>query len=86
MSSKRDHAAISYSDTEDAPPAQPSNKRPRNQPQNRKGKGKAQEAKTDFTYGQRFAFPGLDDSIDPDDDDMEFEDQGDALAYLQSVR
>jgi hypothetical protein len=50
-------------------------------------KSKLPEPKTDATYGQRSAFPGLDHpGHASDDDDLEFEDETDALAYLQSVR
>ncbi|KAK1837099.1 hypothetical protein QBC39DRAFT_336132 [Podospora conica] len=50
-------------------------------------KSKLPEPKTDATYGQRSAFPGLDHpGHASDDDDLDFEDETDALAYLQSVR
>ena len=50
-------------------------------------KSKLPEPKTDATYGQRSAFPGLDHpGHASDDDDLEFEVETDALAYLQSVR
>jgi hypothetical protein len=56
-----------------------SNKRRREQP--------VELPKPDPTYGQRAAFPGLDgDDPVPQDDDLEFEEQTDALAYLRAVR
>ncbi|KAK3934422.1 hypothetical protein QBC46DRAFT_399861 [Diplogelasinospora grovesii] len=83
MGSKRGHAALSYSDTEESPP-QPANKRPRAQPSSLKPK--AQEAKTDATYGQRSFFPGLEEPVVHSDEEVDYEDEGDALAYLKSVR
>ncbi|KAM7209746.1 hypothetical protein V8F20_000149 [Naviculisporaceae sp. PSN 640] len=44
-------------------------------------------APVDSTYGQRAAFPGLDEPVDSlSDNDLEYEDMGDALSYLKSVR
>ncbi|KAK0671227.1 hypothetical protein QBC41DRAFT_316205 [Cercophora samala] len=85
MASKRDHSALLASDYDDAPPSSVSNKRRREQPA---AKSKQSEAKTDPTYGQRTAFPGLDDDGNGQfsDEDLEFEECGDALAYLKSVR
>ncbi|KAI0153575.1 hypothetical protein BJ166DRAFT_360516 [Pestalotiopsis sp. NC0098] len=40
----------------------------------------------DETYGQRFAFGNLDAATIPVDEDLEWEDETDALAYLKSVR
>ncbi|KAK8104142.1 uncharacterized protein PG998_011175 [Apiospora kogelbergensis] len=40
----------------------------------------------DQTYGQRAAFGDLRDPTVPNDDDLEWEDETDALAYLMSVR
>ncbi|ETS84848.1 hypothetical protein PFICI_02873 [Pestalotiopsis fici W106-1] len=40
----------------------------------------------DETYGQRFAFGNLDAATIPKDEDLEWEDETDALAYLKSVR
>ncbi len=40
----------------------------------------------DDTYGQRCVFGGLDKATAPQDDDLEVEDEQDALAYLRSVR
>ncbi|KAK4659945.1 hypothetical protein QC762_114770 [Podospora pseudocomata] len=84
MASKRDHSALSASDYDDAPPSS-SNKRRRGQPA---AKTKQVEVKTDPTYGQRTAFPGLDDDGNGQfsDEDLETEECGDALAYLKSVR
>lgn len=40
----------------------------------------------DETYGQRWAFGNLNAATVPKDEDLEWEDEGDALAYLKSVR
>ncbi|KAH6657030.1 hypothetical protein BKA67DRAFT_554026 [Truncatella angustata] len=40
----------------------------------------------DETYGQRFAFGNLDAATIPNDRDLEWEDESDALAYLKFVR
>ncbi|PMD14447.1 hypothetical protein NA56DRAFT_694090 [Hyaloscypha hepaticicola] len=46
------------------------------------------EGRIDPTYGQRSAIPGLDDDtiIDGDDQDLNYDEEMDALAYLRSVR
>lgn len=44
------------------------------------------EPQTNITYGQRCCFPGLDNDYANSDEDLEFEDETDALAYLQTVR
>lgn len=82
MGPKRDHDALSYSDNEE-PALQPSAKRRK---ERSNAKTKSTEPQTDATYGQRAAFPGLDEPAALSDEDLEFEDQGDALAYLRSVR
>ncbi|KAK4200584.1 hypothetical protein QBC40DRAFT_279624 [Triangularia verruculosa] len=84
MASKRDHSALLATDYDDTPSSS-SNKRRREQPPS---KSKQLEAKTDPTYGQRTAFPGLDDDGNGQfsDEDLEFEECDDALAYLKSVR
>ncbi|KAK8061411.1 hypothetical protein PG994_007777 [Apiospora phragmitis] len=43
-------------------------------------------SQVDQTYGQRTAFGDLRDPTIPNDDDLEWEDETDALAYLLSVR
>ncbi|KAK5663161.1 hypothetical protein OQA88_6578 [Cercophora sp. LCS_1] len=63
--------------------SEPSNKRRRDQVPS---KPKVPEAKTDAVYGQRSVFPTLDQPTYPSDEDLEFEDEADALAYLKSVR
>jgi hypothetical protein len=80
MASKRDY----ISDNDD--PSQPSSKRQRRQ-QSQKS-SKHAENKRDPTYGQRAAFPGLNDGEPAQltDDDLEFEEDADAIAYLRSVR
>lgn len=42
----------------------------------------------DPTYGQRSAIPGLDDDtiMEGDDDDLNYDEEMDALKYLRSVR
>ncbi|KAK4166626.1 hypothetical protein QBC43DRAFT_313034 [Cladorrhinum sp. PSN259] len=92
MGSKRDYSALAAEDYDDGDnnepvvPEQSSNKRRREQQQS-KSKSKQTEGKTDPTYGQKTAFPGLDDGdMQLSDDDLEFEECGDALAYLKSVR
>lgn len=82
MGSKRDHTALDSSNEENAPPDHFSKRRREQAPV----KPKQTEARLDATYGQRAAFPGLDGPIDLSDDDLEYEDAGDALSYLQSVR
>jgi len=44
------------------------------------------EARVDPTYGQRSALPGLDDEISGEDDDLNYGNEMDALAYLRAVR
>ncbi|KAK3495505.1 hypothetical protein B0T13DRAFT_295692 [Neurospora crassa] len=82
MGPKRHHDALTYSDN-DEPAPQPVAKRRK---EHSSAKSKSTEPKTDSTYGQRAAFPGLDEPATLSDEDLEFEDQGDALAYLRSVR
>ena len=84
MGQKRDHNAIAASDNDESY-SYSSNKR-RREPQNKKDKNP--EGKPDPTYGQRAAFPGLDDDEPPQiiDDDLEYEEDFGALAYLRAVR
>jgi hypothetical protein len=84
MGSKRDHNALSYSDNDDAAPPS-SNKRQRKRTPNQSKQNPEQQT-MDLTYGQRCVFPGLGGATVPSDDDLEYEDEGDALAYLESVR
>lgn len=45
------------------------------------------EAKVDPTYGQRSAIPGLDDeTLQYADEDFDYDEDMDALAYLRAVR
>lgn len=46
------------------------------------------EARIDPTYGQRSAIPGLDDDtiMDGGNEDLNYDEEMDALAYLRSVR
>jgi hypothetical protein len=46
------------------------------------------EARVDPTYGQRSAIPGLDDDtmMEGDDEDLNYDEEMDALSYLRSVR
>lgn len=82
MGSKRDHTVLN-SPSDENTPFEHSNKRRREQAP---AKPKQSEARLDATYGQRAAFPGLDGPIHLSDDDLEYEDAGDALSYLKSVR
>ncbi len=53
----------------------------------RKGKGNQRETThTDQTYGQKSMFPVLDNPTAPREEDIECEDENDALEYLRSVR
>jgi hypothetical protein len=83
MGSKRDHNAIAAEDNEQSSYS-PSKRRREQQ----SSKPRQAEGKPDPTYGQRTAFPGLDDedATQITDDDLEFEETGDALAYLRAVR
>ncbi|KAK7739020.1 hypothetical protein SLS53_005918 [Cytospora paraplurivora] len=84
MTTKRDIDAVAGTDSEE-PFLQPSTKRARNSGNQKKSK-QSSEPQTDLTYGQRHCFPGLDHSVFNSDEDLEFEDESDALAYLKSVR
>jgi hypothetical protein len=85
MGSKRDYDALAGDDTDESPSS--SSKRRRDQQHARQtSKPKPGEGKPDPTYGQRAAFPGLDGPAHLSDDDLEFEEDGDALAYLRAVR
>tara|TARA_R110002060_G_scaffold32201_1_gene42772 strand:+ start:156 stop:431 length:276 start_codon:yes stop_codon:yes gene_type:complete len=45
------------------------------------------EAKVDPTYGQRSAIPGLDnEALEYGDEDLDYDEDMDALAYLRAVR
>lgn len=81
MGKKRNHNAVGADDNESM---HSSSKRRRDQQDSR---SKQADGKPDPTYGQRAAFPGL-DGDDPgfSDDDLEYEEHGDALAYLRAVR
>jgi len=81
MALKRDLESLVYSDTEEPLVAAP-NKRQRKQASN---KGKRQPA-VDPTYGQKWAFPVTEGLGAPSDDDLELEDQSEALEYLRSVQ
>lgn len=85
MVSKRGRDTLSYSDHDEAPPP-PSNKRQRGRAPNKNNKQNPEQQTTDLTYGQKCVFPGLGGTTAPSDDDLECEDEGDALAYLESVR
>lgn len=84
MATKRDIEAVAGTESDKSFP-QPSTKRARNAGNQRKSK-QSQEPQTDLTYGQRSCFPSLDHIVANSDEDLEFEDESDALAYLQSVR
>ena len=80
MAGKRSLDALDISDDNESI-APPTSKRQRN-----RASTKSQQPVTDLTYGQKCVFPGLDGIAAGDDDDLEYEDQGSAMAYLQSVR
>ncbi|KAG8168233.1 hypothetical protein KVR01_003922 [Diaporthe batatas] len=84
MATKRDIDSVDNTDGEDCQPQQPT-KRTRNSSGQKKSK-QSHEPQTDLTYGQRCCFPGLDHDCANSDEDLEFEDETDALAYLQNVR
>ncbi|KAK4102943.1 hypothetical protein N658DRAFT_522916 [Parathielavia hyrcaniae] len=83
MGSKRSHNAVAADDEERS--SYSSSKRRREQ---QSSKSKQSEGKPDPTYGQRSAFPGLDgdEQSQTTDDELEFEETSDALAYLRAVR
>lgn len=87
MAAKRGLASVTDAER-DFSPSEPSTKRARNATgQQKKATNKQQqEPATDVTYGQRCCFPGLDSTVAYSDEDLDFEDETDALAYLQSVR
>ena len=90
---KRSHSALLVDGNNDSTPSL-SNKRHRGNNHRRRQQNPKDndaehpEAKRDPTYGQQFVFPGLDDEFTHPSvgDDWEFEDTGDALAYLRAVR
>lgn len=69
----------------ETPPAAPSAKRPRRE--GASSKRNHQNAYMDPTWGQKYFFLGQDaTSTIPQDDDLDFEDDSDAMAYLRGVR
>lgn len=89
MAAKRDLASLIESEHDSTVPAQPSSKRARNTEGSAQRKSTSRQHKepaTDVTYGQRCCFPGLGETAAFSDEDLEPEDDTDALAYLQSVR
>lgn len=90
MAAKRNLASLTESEHDylsSSPPSQPSNKRARNaHGSGQKKSSTSKEPATDVTYGQRCCFPGLGESAAYSDEDLDLEDESDALAYLQSVR
>lgn len=94
MAAKRDLASITEpSENNSSSPSQPFSKRARNNgngpknPNTKKQQQQQHEPATDITYGQRCCFPGLGDAVaHSSDEELDFEDETDALAYLQSVR
>lgn len=92
MATKRDSShLVDSTDDHDEPDAaagyQPSPKRARNNnKKQQQQQQQQQEPATNVTYGQRCCFPGIDSNAYNSDEDLEFEDESDALAYLQSVR
>jgi predicted Fe-S protein YdhL (DUF1289 family) len=79
---------ILYSDDDEREVQSPP-KRHRAAPKAAARQSKQQDAQTDPTTGQRFVFAGLDDddfATVLSDEDLDVEDEQDALAYLRSVR
>jgi hypothetical protein len=72
-----DGAGLNYDDEPSIKRSRPGN--------NSKG---ASQGRVDPTYGQRSAFPGLDEhsALEVEDDDLDYGLDPDALAYLHSVR
>ncbi|CAN8100759.1 unnamed protein product [Discula destructiva] len=86
MATKRHLGSITEPDGDSSSPA-PSTKRARNSngPHQKKSHKQQQQSEaTDVTYGQRYCFSSVHETMS--DEDLEFEDETDALAYLQSVR
>ncbi|KAL1865879.1 hypothetical protein Daus18300_006991 [Diaporthe australafricana] len=83
MATKRDIDAVINADSDEPQPQH--TKRARNSSGQKKTR-QQQEPQTDLTYGQRCCFPGLNHGYENSDEDLEFEDETDALAYLQTVR
>jgi hypothetical protein len=81
MSLKRDLDSLDYSDAEEAPAAEPSKRQKKQAPSKSK-----RQPNVDPTYGQKWAFQVTDGLGVPSDDDLEFEDQTEALEYLRSVQ
>lgn len=84
MATKRDIDAVTDADRDEREPHQ-STKRARNSSGQKRSK-QSHVSQTDLTYGQRCCFPGLDNDHANSDEDLEFEDETDALMYLQTVR
>lgn len=83
MSSKRD-----YSDLDDGEIPEPTPKRAKQQlSKSSKSSRQHQNSGIDPTWGQKYVFSNQDDATTiPYGEESDFEDDGDAMAYLQSVR
>lgn len=89
MAAKRDLESMTDPESDAFSPLAPSSKRARNSNDagpKKSNKQQTQEATTDVTYGQRYCFPSVNETLSNSDEDLDFEDETDALAYLQSVR
>lgn len=84
MATKRDLDSVVNTDSDECQP-QYSTNRVRNSSGQKRSK-QSHEPQTDVTYGQRCCFPGLDHDYANSDEDLEIEDEKDALAYLHNVR
>jgi hypothetical protein len=73
MASKRDHTSL-----DGEGPEGPASKRSKAR--------QHQHAHMDPTWGQKYVFSSEDATTIPDDADVDFEDDGDAMEYLRSVR
>jgi len=79
MASKRELEGVLETE-----PTEPARKRPKAAAGSKR---EHQNANIDPTWGQKYVFSSLGDATTvPTDPDIEFEDDGDAMAYLSSVR
>lgn len=87
MASKRNLASSSDGQADVSAAEQPARKRSKNQSSSFKSGRQHQNSHIDPTWGQKYVFSSYGDATTiPSDSDVEFEDDADAMAYLQSVR
>lgn len=83
MGEKREHTAVKNDET-----SEPAAKRSKGSkgPANSKSR-QHQNTHIDPTWGQKYVFSSIDVMTTvPEDPDVDYEDDGDAMAYLKSVR